>query len=265
MVLLSEPRLPSAEAILEQLRSIAPAVATGVTTLATTPDESATLRVTGLGELFVALAHGPVPNGEAEALVPFSVCALGTGWRPQPHSDHAVIAFNEQGELPVVERLRLFTFLTAAVVAASAAVGVYWGDAHATHEPEFFVKVARALDILPIMLWTGVAVDPAGEHGVRVLSTSMHRLGLPELMLIAPAVHVREAGAPWLDFFFGLLAHFAYIGRAPATGELVGRTHEEQLPVGYQPSPLRPNEQVWTVHIPESATTEATLAHESPR
>jgi len=254
MVLLSEPRLPTAEAVLEKLRAIAPTVATDVTALPMVDAESATLRLGGLGELFITLIHGPIPNGEAEAYVPFSVSALGTGWQLATHSAHAVLALKEQGELATRERLRLFTFLIAAVVEACDAKAVYWGDARATHEPEFFVKVARAQDMLPVMLWTGLAMthdtQDDADH-ICVLSTAMQQLGLPELMLTVPATEARSAGSELLDFFFGLLAHYAYLGKAPAAGELVGRTADEHLSIAYVASPLRPEEQVWTVSIPE--------------
>jgi hypothetical protein len=250
MVLLSEPRLPNADAVLERLHAISPAVATDVTALPTVGAESSTLRVGGLGELFIALMDGPIPSGEAEAHVPFSVSGLGTGWQLSTYSAHAVVALKEQGELATLERLRLFTFLVAAVVEACDAVAVYWGDAHATHEADFFVKVARAHDLLPVMLWTGITMTHADSDRVALLSTAMRQVGLPELMLTAPASDAQHAGSELLDFFFGLLAHYAGVGSAPVAGELVGRTPDERLPIAYLASPLGSAEQVWAVSIP---------------
>lgn len=247
IVLLSEPQIPDAQAVLAALASIAPAVASGVTALPA--KESARLSAVslgGLGEVFIALVDGPVPDREAELNAPYSASSFSTGWRPGAHQAHAVIAYKEAGELPALERLRLFTFVLAAVVESSHCVGVYWGATHATHEPRFFVNVARQSEMLPLLLWTGVCVAEAVPGRCSLMSLAMNHLELPNLLVSAPLDSAQDP----LDLLFSLL-HFATLrGAAPGPGELVGRNSSEQVPVTYVPSPLRPDEQVWSVVFP---------------
>lgn len=251
IILLRQHQLPKAESLLEALAAIAPAVAPGVRALPPTDGSGVVLEVAGLGEVFVSLISSAVPDGEAEANAPLSVSALGTGWQLGSHSSHAVVAFKERGELSLLERLRLFTFLLAAVVETTDCAGVYWGAARATHEPRFFTRVARALDVLPTMLWTGVVATPSGSDRVGLLSTGMHQLGLPELLLTVPN-HVPNGSADPLDFFFDLLSSCALRGRAPQPDDTVSRTPQEKLPIRFVTSPLDPSQQVWTVSLPSA-------------
>lgn len=250
IVLMNHDQLPKAEAILDSLRSIEPAVAAGVAAQETANPQVVALKVGEAGKLVVGLVEGEVPEQEAQAAVPFSVSALGTGWTLPPYCAHAVVAFEDHGPgLSPLERLRLFTFLVAAVVeAAERAVGVYWGAARATHEAEFFVRVAQASDMLPVMLWTGLAAARDGQDGLQLLSLAMDQLGLPNLLL---RVRVEEERDP-LDLFFDLLAVSAVSGRVPPAGEplvIPGAAGETALAVSRAASPLDPEQTVWSAQM----------------
>jgi hypothetical protein len=195
---------------------------------------------------FVALFPAPVPNGEADQGAQFSVGSIGTGWTLPPHSAHLVVTSTASPSSALIQSISRFTSLVAAVAQASGSVGVYWGNAGATHGAEFFITVATEQGVTPrIMLWTGLSVArPQGK--LSLLSLGMGQLSLPDLLLLAP----QSAGNPSLETFFDLLAYLANRGSAIPEGDTVGRTADERLKVRYVSSPVDPSKKVWRVELP---------------
>src|SRR5690606_21494529 len=96
----------------------------------------------------------PVPGEEADEAVRFSISSLGTGWKLPAHRAHLIATVHEQESGSPLERLSRFTRLLAATIdAVDGVVGVYWGAAHATHEPRFFRDVGAGSDMPAVMLW----------------------------------------------------------------------------------------------------------------
>jgi len=188
----------------------------------------------------------PVPNGEAEDATRFSLSALGTGWKLPKHQAHAIVTLRDTNITSMVDTLSLFTSLLAAVTETSEAVGVYWGDAGATHDPKFFLETAEDHDIASrIMLWTGVSVAHAKDGRLSLLSMGMKQLNLPDLLLIAP----KSKGNAALATFFDFLSYSAEFGKPLPEGDTIGRTADERLPIHYVPSPLDPKVKVWRVEL----------------
>jgi hypothetical protein len=149
--------------------------------------------------------------------------------------------------MPPVARLSRFTSFLAAVVKSSPAVGVYCGNAGATHDPEFFVSVASEQGVVPrIMLWSGVSVAHEKDGRLSLLSLGMEQLGLPDLLLVVGESSADNA----IETLFDLLAYAANRGEAIPEGDTVGRTAEEQLPVRYVRSPIDSGTKVWRVELP---------------
>jgi hypothetical protein len=199
------------------------------------------------GTAFVALVPAPVPGGEAEEAARFSVSSLGTNWKLPEHRAHLVVGLRDIEGFHVLESLSAFTSLVAAVAQVSGAVGIYWDNAGATHDPKFFVTAARKPGSMPrIMLWTGVSVarDPDGR--VSMLSLGMKQLGLADMLVTAPKV----SGNGALDTFFELLSYVADKHKVFREGEAVARTEGESLPVRSVPSPLDARKKVWRVDLP---------------
>ncbi len=100
----------------------------------------------------------PVPKREADEAAALSVSSMTNGWKLAPHAAHLIVALSDAKSTSVTERMSRFTWLLAAVAEASDAVGVYWGDAGATHDPKFFISVAKDTAMVGrLMLWTGVS------------------------------------------------------------------------------------------------------------
>ena len=247
-VLLSEPRLPKGEDVVQSFSAFA---TKGQSIQLSASSAKPTSDSPGLefelkpdAKALVVLLPVPVPNGEADAAVRYSLSAMGTGWKLPVHKAHLVVTCDCSGT--PLESLSLLTSLLGAVVKASSAVGIYWGGAGATHAPKFFMETAQEADIdLRLMLWTGVSVAREPDGRVSLLSLGMKQLNLPDLLLIAP----KSEGNNALEPFFTFLSYVANRGEALPEGDTIGRSETEKLPVQYVPSPLDPKTKVWRVEI----------------
>jgi hypothetical protein len=148
--------------------------------------------------------------------------------------------------------MKRFTWLVAAVTKAAQGLGVYWGDARATHPAEDFVAIAESRwGPLSMMLWSGVseASDDANPDRMSLLSLGMSQLDLPDLELTVPRSADKGATVTW---FFQLLDHMVQRGAPFPEGDTVGRTKQEHLKVRYVRSPADPdpNKKVLRVDVP---------------
>ena len=195
----------------------------------------------------VALIPFTVPGGEAEEGVQFSLSKFGNNGKIPLHSAHLLVSLYEgSGSTPLV-RLSRFISLLAAVTKASSAVGVYWGNAGATHDSKFFLSVASEKSTMSrIMLWSGVSMAREKDGRLSFLSLGMDQLGLPDLLLISG--EDSQGGA--LQTFYSLLSYVAERGEPLPEGDTVGRTPDEDLPVHYVASPVDSKKKVWRVELP---------------
>jgi hypothetical protein len=248
-VLLAEARFPDAEEIVRSFSSFTPA---GHTISLCEDDEErsgereiAQFELSSGGAAFVAMVPIAVPEGEADEGARFSVSALGTGWELPEHSAHLMVTLQTTEGSSVIDELSCFTSLLAAVAEVSGAVGIYWGNAGATHNPELFIDVAREPELAPkLLLWTGVSVAREADGRLSLLSLGMQQLNLPNLLLVS------SSEDDPLETFFDLLAYVAQRGEAIPDGDTVGRSARERLKVRYVQSPVDPEAKVWRVELP---------------
>lgn len=197
--------------------------------------------------VFVLNMDQPVPNAEAEVCAEYSMARLLYDWRLPEHSRHLVVGLTASDEQTSIESISQLVDLLAAVAETTPTVGVYIPDLVATHDPSLLVEVAADSEPIAAMPWlTGVSVATPTESTISFLSLGMTTFGLPDLMLDAPYA---DADASF-DFFIELLVYATMLGEPIPDGDTIGRTDEERLPIRYQPSPVNPGEQVWTVVLP---------------
>ena len=197
------------------------------------------------GSFQVGAIDGPVPEGEAQHAAAFSVASLGNAKALAPHSAHIVLIYTPADDLSAVGELQAFTRVLAALLVASGAQAVYWGDAGASHPAGFFVEFAQNVE-LPLPLWSGVSRWrlPDGRFGL--LSLGMAQLGMLDLFVTAPADQATEA----LGFFYDLLTYVAERGSVLRAGETTGRSEDEELVVYHRPSPDDDTLTVFAVDLP---------------
>lgn len=255
-VLSNTKRLPSRAAVDEALTAypgLGPATWLGEDT-----GEALSFEAGGV-EVMVGFMPAPVPDGEADAAAEHSISGVTGQWTLPSHSTHLVCILR-QGDSGLGEMVH-FTRAVGAVARAAKAVGVYWGEGHATHHPELFIELAES--DLPLPLWVGVSL--AGDaQGVELLSIGMQQLGLPDLLLTAPVMT-----GPVLEFFYELLAYVTRRGEALPDGDTVGRSEDEHSTVKYVPSPVDKRVKVWRVQLgeapaPRPATKRATAVKPPP-
>jgi hypothetical protein len=143
-----------------------------------------------------------VPNGEAEAHAKNSVTAALSPRKLGRHRAHLIV-FGAGAPRRSLEELARFTQVLAAIVQVSNAVGVYCGDAGATHEAKAFLEMARDADHL-LPLWCGVEVVDDSSGRLSILTLGMRRqLGIMDLRLTAPKSQAAEA----IPLAYDLLAY----------------------------------------------------------
>jgi hypothetical protein len=250
-VLLSEAQLPEAEAVALAFREFA-APGEELREEATDSEEDESDNVISLtfntGEKsYVALVPAAVPNGEADQGAQFSLSRFVDNWELPTHNAHLLVTLLSPESSPSIAKLSRFTSLLAAVTKASSAVGVYWGDAGATHASEFFMSVASDQDIAPrMMLWSGISIAREKDDRLSLLSLGMQQLNLPDLLLIAGEASESVA----IETMYDLLSYVAELGEPLPEGDTVGRTKEERLDVHYVKSPVDSEKKVWRVELP---------------
>jgi hypothetical protein len=197
---------------------------------------------------FVAMMPMAVPNGEADGAAQFSLGAIGSGWTLPPHHAHILVTIPSGLDgCPRTEQLHRFTSLIAAVAKTTPSVGVYWGNASATHSSDFFVDIAGESGIVPrIMLWTGLSVAREPDGRPSLLSLGMENVGLPDLLLVLG----EESADSAIETMFDFLAYVADRGEPIPDGDTIGRTMEEKLKVTYVRSPIDKKKTVWKIEVP---------------
>jgi hypothetical protein len=149
------------------------------------------------------------------------------------------------GPADAEKRVSTFTSILAAIAEASGAVGIYWGDAGATHDPRVFRELAKTRTELPrIGLWTGISIAREGES-YGLLSLGMKQFELPDLLLVVPPAKADDA----ITFMLELLGMVIKDGRPIPEGDTVGRSATEKLRVHYVTSLVDPKARVWRVEM----------------
>jgi hypothetical protein len=249
-VLLAEPRLPTGEAIEKEFPAFAEKgqqLKYQKSTTAEPGKETLTFDLDPCGFAIVGLLRAPIPNNEADEAARFSFSAIYSGWKLPRHKAHLLVTLANISTTEPVTKLSCMTALLAAVSKATGAVGIYWGDASATHDPTTFQAMAQRPQLAPrLTLWTGVSIarEPSGR--LSLLSLGMQQLDLPDLLLTAPAKTDMEEV---LGTFFDLLSYVAQRGEPLPEGDTVGREDGDRVPVHYVPSPLDKNKQVWRIEL----------------
>ena len=246
-VLLRDARLPTVDAIAGAYSAYASGSDRIVGSSSKDASSSLTIELAPGATVIIASMPAPIPGGEAERNGKGGLPAL-LGEAPDlAHTAHAIVVWKDASSSTRLESIMRFTSVLAALVDATNAVGVYWGNAGVAHAAEFFVGCAKKPDVAArIALWTGIRVAHEGNHAVSMMSTGMQSvLGLRDLLVLAPRAKSGEA----IEVLFDLLAYVASRGAVIPDGETCGRDADERRVVRHVPSPLDRKRKVWRVDL----------------
>lgn len=218
----------------------------------TEPDEASSevqmLEIKGVGTAMLGLMDVAIPEGEADKAAAHSLSSIGGEWELEPHSAHLMVTLMgvEEGVEPITALMAFTSLLAAVTVACDHSLGVYWGNAGATHEPGFVTSVAEEFDIAArITLWNGLSIAEEAPNRVSMLSLGMSQLNLPDLLCVGSSAELGDL----MERFFSLLAYVAGRGAPIPDGDTIGASEQERIPVNYVPSPIDPESSVWRVEF----------------
>lgn len=211
--------------------------------------ETCVFKLSDTGETVVVTAMPmAVPDGEAESASKHSLSSFRDGgWSLPNHAGHIVVALEDAPGSNAAHALMSHARVVAAVAQATNALGVYVGEARATHNSQYYVETVREMgDEPPLTLLIGLSLEPEGEDRAGVLTMGMRQLGFPDALVTTPLGSAERAVA----FAFNLLAYIVRRGRPFADGETTGRTATEKLVVRYEASPIEPGAHVFRIDMP---------------
>lgn len=185
------------------------------------------------GRLIVGLMPVPIPWAQLEG-----PCATAWWWpdaatRMKEHTSHLWVAL-AGGSIEAVERRLILTQAVVAIVGATDAVGVYWGEGALVHEPKDFARQAKSATItnIPGPLWIDVRVEENDNGSRRCFTTGMAPLGFLEIEVTRSMLPPDE-----LMEFVGNTACYIVNGRLRiGAGQTMGRSATEQYKVRHGPS-----------------------------
>ncbi len=202
-----------------------------------------TLRSSADSTTYVASMPGPVPNGEADGFAAYSYGSILGAPRVEEHGAH-VIVITRSPEGSMIDSLPTHLRHTASVAHALDAIGVYDGNAGATHVAPFYIGAVQE-DTLPPHLVTGLSLARDSENIVSVLTKGLRRLGLREFLITVPTGELQDG----ITYILDLVGYVVNRQQQLGDGETVGRSADERLLVRHQRSPVNESEEVVTVDL----------------
>ncbi|MBK1792247.1 DUF4261 domain-containing protein [Persicirhabdus sediminis] len=234
-ILLDQTEMPSAESIVSNFKDFAITGEKLSYDKEGSSDDILVVQLEGIGPVFIALKKAAIPHGEAENAFQYSLSSFREGAEIKAHKAHLIVTLmGVQDGNNERDVMSAFTSLLASVNKSSHSVGVYWGNAGATHTPDFFNLLAAEKDQLSrIMLWTGISRAPEENNRISYLTLGMNQLALPDLYLICKVDDASEG----MGRLFDLLDYVITRGEAIPDGDTVGEDDEQRIPVNYVKSP----------------------------
>jgi len=154
------------------------------------------------------------------------------------HSAH--LQLKMRGSSSELQRAQLLTQLCVALVACTAAMGIYWSDADLLIESGVFVEVAQACEgDLPLALWVDFHLieRPEGSAGY---TRGLQAFGHPELEV----AHSPEPPEELYDRLYGVVSYLLVAGAVVLEGDTLGETEDEYVRARFAASCFGGNSQV---------------------
>jgi hypothetical protein len=201
----------------------------------------------GSDSVVIAVADHPVPQRDADEAGTRSASRFMGYSAPAAHQAHLLVVFTPSKKIPALTLLERFAGVLATLAKATNAVGIYWGEAGATHPSDFMIETLQR-GLPRHALWCGAAFAKAAHRkgGVSFISLGLHQLGLTELEVTCSENDAQEG----IDTLMDLVSYVAKQGHDFEEGETTGRTDDEKLAINRVRSPLDPKATLCRVDLP---------------
>ena len=238
LIALSDPLLPSPEAVAAQLADRFP--------------DASPLKVTSQSDGGVTFSFGEATGNYTlvDQAIPWTnlegPCATAWYWPKaadamRSHTAHLFLTLLDESKDPI-DRATHLTQLTTAIAATTPSVGLVWGPSSQVHKTIDFAMVATDMTRadLPLHLWIDFRVAQRNEGGFSLFTTGLEPLGHREF-----EVH-QFAGEP--QALAGAVYNVAHyiLDKGPILkdGEAVGLPDGSQVNVSFEPSIVSPDQEV---------------------
>ncbi|MCA9235728.1 MAG: DUF4261 domain-containing protein [Planctomycetales bacterium] len=207
-----------------------------------TPGGTERLTTCSLGDFTASATLIDQPIPPAQLVGP---CAAAWYWPDAAaavsnHTAHLLLTLVDEGGTPI-DRALAFTRWTAAVAAASDALGVFWGPSRAIHRPADFIDqaVQSSINDLPLYLWIDFRIEPVanatgGPGFLRLYTTGLEALGQNELEV----QHFVGEPQTLLSSAYNVAHYLLERKKVINDGDTIGLTEEVQLTARRGPSML---------------------------
>lgn len=180
-------------------------------------------------EVTGAMMSSPIPNREAQLAADTSWLWPHAGPELLGYRGHMVVAAT--GAETALLAHQAVTQVTAVLVRATTALGVYVGGAAVTAPGALFVELAQ-LDPLPIALWVDFRVMRSCDGSYGLVTTGLRQFGLMELEISTSTLY----GVDLREWCLDVAGYLVRERPDLRNGHTIGRSAGEKVRVAHAPS-----------------------------
>ena len=231
MIALNTPSMPPTVALVDSLKAI-PGI--GINLASFKAKEGTISFDLGEDHAAVALMPAPIPWSNLEG-----PCATAWWWpeateKMKNHTSHILVALVADGKDNLIDLNIKLTHLTAAVVAHTEAVGIYWGNGTLVHDPHVFIEQTQNMspENLPLPIWIDFRVERNDDGSYRLFTTGMKAFNKMEIEI----PHSQNEPAEVFDFACCIADYILTKNSRIEDGHTIGRSETEKVRVTHAPS-----------------------------
>jgi len=194
---------------------------------------------------FLAHMPAPIPGEEAEHAADGNILWPNGKEEAARHQSHVLITNIGGGNPTPVQSALTVTRLTRVALDLFDGIGVYWGNAHVSHQRGIFEDFCQDAsdEHLPVMVW--LRLQLVREHGEQL---GIYTVGMSQFDLMEIEIDRCALDAEALIEFVSNLAHYIIqSGPVIADGNTVGGSADERILVHHRPSMIDKKRKVYKV------------------
>lgn len=181
----------------------------------------------GEADVVYGLMPEPMPWSDLEGPCSTSWLWSDAATAMKEHRSHSIVTVSSQGD--AVQRTKVFTYATAAMLATCDSVGVFWYAASLVVSPELFCQFAAVMlpETLPLFVWLDLRVWQNEDGTSSGFTAGMSALGHMEF----ETEQCPESVGDLRERFVGLASYLLENGPVIENGDTVGEGKSERIRV----------------------------------